>query len=67
MVAEGIEQEVQVRTLGEMQLELGQGYYFSVPLTSDEMETVLEGDGILAPRQIVWAASAPTSGSPGRS
>jgi EAL domain-containing protein (putative c-di-GMP-specific phosphodiesterase class I) len=53
MVAEGIEHEAQVRTLSEMQLELGQGFYFSVPLTPAEMAEVLAGDGILIPESAI--------------
>jgi diguanylate cyclase (GGDEF)-like protein len=53
MVAEGIEHEAQVRTLGDMQLELGQGFYFSVPLTPAEMADVLAGDGILIPETAI--------------
>jgi len=53
MVDEGIEHEAQVRTLSEMQLELGQGFYFSVPLTPAEMAEVLAGDGILIPESAI--------------
>jgi diguanylate cyclase (GGDEF)-like protein/PAS domain S-box-containing protein len=42
-VAEGIEEEGQLRMLKEMGCERGQGYLFARPLSAAEMEALLEG------------------------
>ena len=36
-VAEGIEDEIIIKTLREMNCDLAQGFYFSKPLTNDEL------------------------------
>jgi EAL domain-containing protein (putative c-di-GMP-specific phosphodiesterase class I) len=43
-VAEGIQTETQARALVEMGCEQGQGYYFSRPLPSLELERLLRGE-----------------------
>ena len=41
VVAEGIEDEKQLKFLKDMQCDLGQGYYFSKPVPASEMEKLL--------------------------
>ncbi|MEM7256209.1 MAG: EAL domain-containing protein [Pseudomonadota bacterium] len=40
-VAEGIEDEIQSKTLVQLNCDVGQGYFFSKPLTTDELSTFI--------------------------
>jgi len=42
-IAEGIEDEVSLRQLREMGVDLGQGYHFSRPLPYERAITLLDG------------------------
>jgi diguanylate cyclase (GGDEF)-like protein/PAS domain S-box-containing protein len=46
-VAEGIEQADQLHELQGLGADLGQGFYFAKPLTSEAISTLLAGDGVL--------------------
>lgn len=43
VVAEGVETEAQLAFLNSLACELGQGYNFSRPLPSDEIENFMNG------------------------
>jgi EAL domain-containing protein (putative c-di-GMP-specific phosphodiesterase class I) len=49
-VAEGIERADQLEKLLELHCELGQGYYFSEPLTLDGVHELLSARRVLAAR-----------------
>ncbi|MCR5468081.1 MAG: EAL domain-containing protein, partial [Lachnospiraceae bacterium] len=42
VVAEGVEEEAQVKTLKEMGCDIIQGFYFSRPLPAEDFEQLLE-------------------------
>ena len=44
IVAEGVENEVQLDFLTERKCDIIQGYYFSPPLPSNQMNTLLESE-----------------------
>ena len=46
-VAEGIEEADQLHELQGLGADLGQGFYFAKPLTSEAISTLLAGDGVL--------------------
>lgn len=45
VVAEGVETKAQLEYLASLGCELAQGYYFSMPVTSDEISEMLEKQG----------------------
>ncbi len=46
VIAEGVEDEAQMSFLRSHQCDEIQGYYFSKPLTVDEVSTRLRGDSV---------------------
>jgi diguanylate cyclase len=46
VVAEGIERPEQLAELERLHCEVGQGYYFSKPITHSEMRAYLEEKGV---------------------
>ncbi|MCB1755002.1 MAG: EAL domain-containing protein [Gammaproteobacteria bacterium] len=51
-VAEGVESVPQLKCLRELGCDLGQGYYFAKPMTADELERFMGGNGHLYDRRI---------------
>ena len=46
-VAEGVETKEQLELLQKMECDIGQGYYFSKPITQSEFESIIKGSNVI--------------------